>query len=108
MAELELLGRETPVDLLTTDAMIPRQNVTPLLKVDPARASVSVGLPTARADEAHREDALTGGVNDCLTKPLAPAVAPPLRWLRQERTQRPGPRPEYQISCGRQSPGAAS
>lgn len=73
---LELLGREAPVDLITTDAMMPRLSGTELLarlKADPARAGIPVLMLTARADEAHRRAALTVGVDDYLTKPFAPA-----------------------------------
>jgi signal transduction histidine kinase/DNA-binding response OmpR family regulator/tetratricopeptide (TPR) repeat protein len=73
---LELLSREAPVDLVTTDAMMPRLSGTELiskLKADPARAGVPVLMLTARADDAHRRAALTVGVDDYLTKPFAPA-----------------------------------
>ena len=74
-AALELLAREAPVDLITTDAMMPRLSGTELiarLKADPAQAGVPVLMLTARADEAHRRAALTVGVDDYLTKPFAP------------------------------------
>ena len=73
---LELLSREAPVDLITTDAMMPRLSGTELiarLKADPARAGLPVLMLTARADDAHRRAALTVGVDDYLTKPFAPA-----------------------------------
>ncbi|MBF9141601.1 ATP-binding protein [Hymenobacter properus] len=73
---LELLTREAPVDLVITDAMMPRLSGTELLaqlKADPARAGLPVLMLTARADEAHRRAALTVGVDDYLTKPFAPA-----------------------------------
>jgi signal transduction histidine kinase/CheY-like chemotaxis protein len=73
---LELLSREAPVDLIATDAMMPRLSGTELvahLKADPARAGVPVLMLTARADKAHRQTALTVGVDDYLTKPFAPA-----------------------------------
>ena len=73
---LELLSREASVDLITTDAMMPRLSGTELLarlKADPARAGVPVLMLTARADDAHRQLALTVGVDDYLTKPFAPA-----------------------------------
>lgn len=73
---LELLAREAPMDLITTDAMMSRLSGTELiatLKADPARAGVPVLMLTARADEAHRLAALTVGVDDYLTKPFAPA-----------------------------------
>ncbi|MCR5887794.1 ATP-binding protein [Hymenobacter sp. J193] len=73
---LELLSREAPVDLITTDAMMPRLSGTELLtrlKTDPARAGLPVLMLTARADAVHRLDALTVGVDDYLTKPFAPA-----------------------------------
>ncbi|MDO7854049.1 ATP-binding protein [Hymenobacter convexus] len=73
---LELLSREAPVDLIATDAMMPRLSGTELvarLKADPARAGVPVLMLTARADSAHRRTALTVGVDDYLTKPFAPA-----------------------------------
>ena len=73
---LELLSREAPVDLITTDAMMPRLSGTELLarlKADPARAGLPVLMLTARADAAHRLAALTVGVDDYLTKPFAPA-----------------------------------
>ncbi len=73
---LDVLAREGPVDLLTTDAMMPRLGGTELLarlKADPARAGLPVLMLTARADEAHRLAALTVGVDDYLTKPFAPA-----------------------------------
>ena len=73
---LELLSREAPVDLITTDAMMPRLSGTELLaqlKADPAQAGVPVLMLTARADAAHRLAALTVGVDDYLTKPFAPA-----------------------------------
>jgi DNA-binding response OmpR family regulator len=73
---LALLSREAPVDLVTTDAMMPRLSGTELLarlKADPARADIPVLMLTARADEAHRLTALTVGVDDYLTKPFAPA-----------------------------------
>ena len=75
-AALELLTREAPVDLIATDAMMPRLSGTELiarLKADPARAGLPVLMLTARADEAHRQAALTVGVDDYLTKPFAPA-----------------------------------
>jgi signal transduction histidine kinase/DNA-binding NarL/FixJ family response regulator len=74
-AALELLAHEAPVDLITTDAMMPRLSGTELiakLKADPARAGLPVLMLTARADEAHRRTALTVGVDDYLTKPFAP------------------------------------
>jgi CheY-like chemotaxis protein/AraC-like DNA-binding protein len=74
-AALELLAREAPFDLITTDAMMPRLSGTELiarLKADPSRAGVPVLMLTARADEAHRRTALTVGVDDYLTKPFAP------------------------------------
>jgi len=73
---LEVLSREAPVDLLTTDAMMPRLSGTELiakLKADPARTGLPVLMLTARADAAHRRAALTVGVDDYLTKPFAPA-----------------------------------
>ncbi|MDO7849814.1 response regulator [Hymenobacter sp. M29] len=75
-AALEVLSREAPVDLITTDSMMPRLSGTELiakLKADPARAGVPVLMLTARADDAHRRAALTVGVDDYLTKPFAPA-----------------------------------
>jgi DNA-binding response OmpR family regulator len=75
-AALELLAREAPVDLITTDAMMPRLSGTELLarlRADPAQHSVPVLMLTARADETHRLAALTVGVDDYLTKPFAPA-----------------------------------
>lgn len=75
-AALELLGCEAPVDLITTDAMMPRLSGTELLaklKTDPTRAGLPVLMLTARADDAHRRIALTVGVDDYLTKPFAPA-----------------------------------
>jgi signal transduction histidine kinase/DNA-binding response OmpR family regulator len=75
-AALELLSREGPVDLVTTDAMMPRLSGTELiaqLKADPVRAGLPVLMLTARADEVHRREALTVGVDDYLTKPFAPA-----------------------------------
>ena len=74
-AALELLAREAPVDLITTDAMMPHLSGTELiaaLKADPAQAGRPVIMLTARADEAHRRAALTVGVDDYLTKPFAP------------------------------------
>jgi signal transduction histidine kinase/DNA-binding response OmpR family regulator/tetratricopeptide (TPR) repeat protein len=73
---LEVLSREAPVDLITTDAMMPRLSGTELLarlRADPARAGLPVIMLTARADAAHRLTALTVGVDDYLTKPFAPA-----------------------------------
>ncbi|TDN39204.1 response regulator [Hymenobacter sp. UV11] len=73
---LEVLSREAPVDLITTDAMMPRLSGTELLarlKADPARAGLPVLMLTARADDTHRRAALTVGVDDYLTKPFAPA-----------------------------------
>ena len=61
----EVLSREAPVDLIITDAMMPRLSGIELLahlKADPARA-----------DDTHRRAALTVGVDDYLTKPFAPA-----------------------------------
>lgn len=75
-AALDLLARVAPVDLITTDAMMPRLSGTALLarlKADPAWAGIPVLMLTARADEAHRLAALTVGVDDYLTKPFAPA-----------------------------------
>jgi DNA-binding response OmpR family regulator len=75
-AALELLTREAPIDLVATDAMMPRLSGTELiarLKADPAHAGLPVLMLTARADEAHRQAALTVGVDDYLTKPFAPA-----------------------------------
>lgn len=71
-----MLAREAPVDLITTDAMMPRLSGTELLarlKADPARAGLPVLMLTARADEAHRLATLTVGVDDYLTKPFVPA-----------------------------------
>jgi signal transduction histidine kinase/DNA-binding response OmpR family regulator len=73
---LAVLAREAPVDLITTDAMMPRLSGTELLtrlKADPARAGLPVLMLTARADDAHRQTALTVGVDDYLTKPFVPA-----------------------------------
>ena len=73
---LELLSREAPVDLITTDAMMPRLSGTELLtrlKADPTHAGLPVLMLTARADDTHRRAALTVGVDDYLTKPFAPA-----------------------------------
>ncbi|MCC2544889.1 response regulator [Hymenobacter sp. BT175] len=73
---LELLSREAPVDLITTDAMMPRLSGTELLarlKSAPALAAVPVLMLTARADEVHRQAVLTVGVDDYLTKPFSPA-----------------------------------
>ncbi|WP_233635600.1 hybrid sensor histidine kinase/response regulator transcription factor [Hymenobacter setariae] len=75
-AALGLLAREAPVDLITTDAMMPRLSGTELLthlRADPAQQSVPVLMLTARADDAHRLAALTVGVDDYLTKPFATA-----------------------------------
>jgi CheY-like chemotaxis protein len=75
-AALELLSRENSVDLVTTDAMMPRLSGTELvawLRADPARAGLPVLMLTARADESHRLSALPVGVDDYLTKPFAPA-----------------------------------
>jgi len=73
---LDVLAREAPVDLVTTDAMMPRLSGTELLahlKADPARAGLPVLMLTARADETHRLTSLTVGVDDYLTKPFVPA-----------------------------------
>jgi DNA-binding response OmpR family regulator len=73
---LEVLSREAPVDLITTDSMMPRLSGTELiakLRADPVRAGVPVLMLTARADDGHRRTALTVGVDDYLTKPFAPA-----------------------------------
>jgi CheY-like chemotaxis protein len=73
---LDVLGREAPVDLLTTDAMMPRLSGIELLarlRAAPSQAGVPVLMLTARADEAHRLQALTVGVDDYLTKPFQPA-----------------------------------
>jgi two-component system NtrC family sensor kinase len=75
-AALELLVREAPVDLITTDAMMPRLSGTELLaqlKAIPALAGVPVLMLTARADDAHHQFALTVGVDDYLTKPFVAA-----------------------------------
>lgn len=75
-AALELLAREAPVDLIITDAMMPRLSGTELLarlRADPAQHTVPVLMLTARADEAHRLAALTVGVDDYLTKLFATA-----------------------------------
>ena len=77
LVKLELLAREAPVDLIITDAMMPRLSGTELLarlKADPTRAGVPVLMLTAWADEAHRLAALIVGVDDYLTKPFAPAA----------------------------------
>ncbi len=73
---LEVLAREAPVDLVTTDAMMPRLSGTELLaqlKADPARAGLPVLMLTARADDTFRLASLTLGVDDYLTKPFVPA-----------------------------------
>ena len=73
---LDVLAHEAPVDLVTTDAMMPRLSGTELLahlKADPARAGLPVLMLTARADDAHRLASLTVGVDDYLTKPFVPA-----------------------------------
>ncbi|MGI4739661.1 MAG: ATP-binding protein [Janthinobacterium lividum] len=73
---LEVLAREMPVDLVATDAMMPRLSGTELLarlKANPTHTGVPVLMLTARADEAHRAAALTLGVDDYLTKPFTPA-----------------------------------
>ena len=73
---LEVLSREAPVDLITTDAMMPRLSGIELLaklRADPGRAGIPVLMLTARADETHRRAALTVGVDDSRTKPFAPA-----------------------------------
>jgi DNA-binding response OmpR family regulator len=73
---LELLAGDTPVDLVATDAMMPRLSGTELLahlKANPAHTGIPVLMLTARADEAHRAAALTLGVDDYLTKPFTPA-----------------------------------
>ena len=73
---LAVLAREAPVDLVTTDAMMPRLSGTELLarlKADSALAGIPVLMLTARADEAHRLATLTVGVDDYLTKPFVPA-----------------------------------
>jgi signal transduction histidine kinase/DNA-binding response OmpR family regulator/tetratricopeptide (TPR) repeat protein len=73
---LETLAREAPVDLVTTDAMMPRLSGTELLahlKADPAHTGLPVLMLTARADAGHREAALTVGVDDYLTKPFVAA-----------------------------------
>ena len=75
-AALELLTQAPPVDLVLTDAMMPRLNGTELLaslKNDPQRRGLPVLMLTARADEAHRLAALATGVDDYLTKPFRPA-----------------------------------
>jgi DNA-binding response OmpR family regulator len=73
---LEVLARENPIDLVATDAMMPRLSGTELLarlKAYPAHAGIAVLMLTARADKAHRAAALTLGVDDYLTKPFTPA-----------------------------------
>jgi signal transduction histidine kinase/DNA-binding NarL/FixJ family response regulator/tetratricopeptide (TPR) repeat protein len=70
---LDVMAREAPVDLLITDAMMPHLSGTELLarlKANPARAGLPVLMLTARADDAHRQAALTVGVDDYLTKPF--------------------------------------
>ena len=72
---LDLLAREAPMDLIVTDAMMPRLSGTELierLKADPARCGIPVLMVTARADDAHRLAALEVGVDDYLTKPFQP------------------------------------
>ena len=93
---LGLLSREAPVDLITTDAMMPRLSGTGLLarlKADPARAGIPVLMLTARADEAHRLAALTVGVDDYLTKPFVPAelLARVRALLAHQQVRRPSP-----------------
>jgi len=69
---LEVLARE-PVDLVASDAMMPRLSGLELLQQLKA-SSTHQGLPflmiTARADEAHRLTALATGVDDYLLKPF--------------------------------------
>lgn len=75
-AARQVLAEQAPVDLLVTDAMMPRLSGTELLtqlKADPTQAGLPVLMLTARADEAHRLQALAVGVDDYLTKPFAPA-----------------------------------
>ncbi len=71
---LAVLAREAvPIDLITTDAMMPRLSGTELLerlKASPAFRQIPVLMLTARADDAHRLAALEVGVDDYLTKPF--------------------------------------
>jgi DNA-binding response OmpR family regulator len=76
LAALELVAREAPVDLITTDAMMPGLSGIELLtrlKASSTLAGVPVLMLTARADDAHRQLALTVGVDDYLTKPFGVA-----------------------------------
>jgi CheY-like chemotaxis protein len=63
-----------PVDLVASDAMMPRLSGLQLLrelKADPTRRHLPFLMLTARADEAHRLAALATGVDDYLIKPFA-------------------------------------
>ncbi|MBG8556108.1 ATP-binding protein [Hymenobacter guriensis] len=76
LAALELLARQAPIDLITTDAMMPGLSGIELLarlKASPTLAGVPVLMLTARADDTHRQAALTVGVDDYLTKPFGTA-----------------------------------
>ncbi len=72
---LEVLAHTT-VDLITTDAMMPRLSGTELLehlKADTHWRGIPVLMLTARADDGHRLAALEVGVDDYLTKPFRAA-----------------------------------
>ena len=67
--------RDTPVDLVILDLMMPGANgleILSVIRADPARAQTPVIILTAKGQDTDRDAALSGGADDFLTKPFSP------------------------------------
>ena len=71
---LNLLGSEIP-DLVLTDLEMPRMNgleLTSSIRSDSKISHLPIVMVTSRTTQKHKEQALSSGVNDYVTKPYTP------------------------------------
>ena len=72
---LDFVGSRTDIDLAILDLMMPKASgleVLASMRGNPQHADTPVIILTAKGQDTDRQEALSGGANDFLTKPFSP------------------------------------